>query len=192
MQKLKKGDTIGVRGPFGTAWPLSMKDCDVLVIGGGVALPPLRTALCHLASNRAHYKKVTLLYGSRTPDDIVYKQELDQWKEQGLDVQISVDRADPTWKGHVGVVTKLISPHIYNPKNTLVFVCGPEIMIQYALKELMIAGVTEENIFLSMERNMQCGVGFCGHCQYGPYFICKDGPVFSYPQLKKWLTIKEL
>jgi len=209
MQKLKKGDVIGVRGPFGTSWPMEKKDCDVLVIGGGVALPPLRTALYQLGRQKValpplrtalyqiseqkdEYKKMTFLYGTRTPDDILFKKDMECWSQQGIDVQVSVDRGDADWKGHVGVVTSLIGKHVYNPKNTLVFVCGPEIMNYYAIKELLKARVDEKNIYVSMERNMQCGTGFCGHCQYGPYFMCKDGPIFSYPQIKKWLEIKEL
>ena len=192
LQKLKVGDEIGIRGPFGTSWPLSKKNCDVLIIGGGVALPPLRTSLYTLAANKQHYKKITFLYGARTPDDIMCKDDLECWKKSGIDVQISVDHPDEQWNGHVGVVTSLIATHIYNPKNTTTFICGPEIMIHFALKELIKAQVDEEQIYVSMERNMQCGVGICGHCQYGPYFMCKDGPVFSYPQIKKWFAIKEL
>lgn len=192
MQKLKKGDTVGIRGPLGTSWPMNRKNGDVLIVGGGVALPPLRAALSLFAKNRDQYKHVTLLYGSRTPEDIVYKDELAVWKRQGIDVQVSVDKGNESWTGPVGVVTKLIAPSVYDPANTLVYICGPEIMIHFSLIELLKAQVVEENIYISMERNMQCGTGFCGHCQLGPYFICKDGPVFSYSQLKKWLAIKEL
>ncbi|MCX6989699.1 MAG: FAD/NAD(P)-binding protein [Chlamydiae bacterium] len=192
MQKLQKGDEIGVRGPFGTHWPLSQKDCDVLVIAGGLGLAPLRPALFHLAAHRKQYKKITLLYGTRTPEDILYKEELQQWERQGIEVKVSVDRADASWRGHVGVITTLISKYLTAPQNTQVLVCGPEIMIKFAIHELLRTEIDERAIYLSMERNMQCAVGFCGHCQYGPYFLCKDGPVFSYEPLKTWLTIKEL
>jgi NAD(P)H-flavin reductase len=192
MQKLKPGDEIGVRGPFGSSWPLSGKDCDVLVIAGGVGLPPLRPALYRLAATRDQYKKITLLYGARTPEDIMYGQDMQRWKEQGLDVKVTVDRGDMSWSGSVGVVTSLIGKHLPNPKNTLVLICGPEIMIKFAVNELLAAETDERNIHISLERNMQCAVGFCGHCLYGPYFLCKDGPIFSYEQLKPLLFIKEL
>jgi len=107
-------------------------------------------------------------------------------------VHVSVDRADPGWRGHVGVVTAMICKHLMSPQNTLVFICGPEIMMKFAIHELMRTTIDARAIYLSMERNMQCAVGFCGHCQYGPYFLCKDGPIFSYEQLKSWLMIKEL
>lgn len=192
MQKLKEGDEIGVRGPFGTHWPLSQKDCDVLVIAGGVGLAPLRSALFHLTANRDQYKKVTLLYGTRTPQDILYKDEMKKWEELGIEVHISVDHADTDWYGHVGVITTLISRYLTSPQNTLVLLCGPEVMIKFSLQELMRTEMNERAIHIAMERNMQCAVGFCGHCQYGPYFICKDGPIFSYEQLKSWLPIQEL
>ena len=192
LGKLKKGDAVGVRGPFGTSWPLNEKVKDILFIGGGVALPPLRTAMYHFIKQRSKYEHVTFLYGARTPQDILFKSELEGWREHGIDVEISVDRGDDSWKGPVCVVTKLINSHVYNPESTLVFLCGPEIMMHFAIKELEAKQVSEGNIYLSMERNMQCGVGFCGHCQFGPYFICKDGPIFPYTKVKKWLTIKEL
>ena len=192
MQRLKKRDEIGVRGPFGTHWPLNKKECDVLIIAGGIGFAPLRPVLFYLAAHREHYKKKTVLYGTRSPEDILYKNEIDQWKEQGIEIQVTVDRADANWKGNVGVVTTLIGNHLTSPKNTLVLVCGPEIMIKFAIHELMRAETQESDIYVSLERNMQCAIGFCGHCQYGPYFLCKDGPIFSYEQLKDWLMIKEL
>jgi NAD(P)H-flavin reductase len=192
LRNVRVGDELGVRGPFGTSWPMTKNNCDVLVIGGGVALPPLRTALYLMAGNLSQYKRVTFLYGARTPSDLLAGKDIEFWQQKGIDVQVTVDKADEGWKGHVGVVTTLIPSHVYDPGNTLVFTCGPEIMMHFAVKELLKASVPEENIYLSSERNMQCGTGFCGHCQFGPYFICKDGPVFAYPQIKKWLTIKEL
>lgn len=192
MQKLQKGDTIGVRGPFGNAWPLSEIGCDVLIIAGGVGLAPLRAALYHLAAHQEQYKKITILYGAKTPSEIMYKKDLQFWKQKGLNIEISVDRNDGSWTGPVGVITSLINKHVSNPFNTLALVCGPEIMMHFASLELLKVNVQEERIYLSMERNMQCGTGFCGHCQYGPYFVCKDGPIFAYPKIKKWLAIKEL
>lgn len=192
LQKLKPGDEVGVRGPFGTSWPLVKKGCDVLVIAGGVGLAALRSALFVLADSAQDYQKITLLYGARTADDLLYKKEMEEWKRKGLDIEVTLDYADVQWKGGVGVVTSLIRKHLPHPKNTLVFVCGPEVMIHFTIHELMGHEVDENNIYVSMERNMQCAVGFCGHCQYGPYFLCKDGPVFSYAKIKKFLPIKEL
>lgn len=192
MQKLKEGDEIGVRGPFGSSWPLSQTGCDVLILGGGVGLAPLRPALYQLVANRNKFQKVTLLYGSRSPDDIMYRDELEVWKEQGIDIQVSVDRSDERWSGHVGVVTAMIHKHIFRPQNTLVFLCGPEIMIKFAIHELLGAQVNEENIYVSLERNMKCATGFCGHCLYGRYFLCKDGPIFPYEKIQDLFPIKEL
>jgi len=192
MQHLKKGDEIGVRGPFGNHWPLSKKNCDVLVIAGGLGLAPLRPVLYHLAANRKDYKKITLLYGTRTPEDLLFKNELQHWQGLGFEIQTSLDRAAANWSGHVGFVTSLIAKHLPHPENTLALLCGPEIMMKVGIQELIRSKIVEQNVYLSMERNMLCAVGFCGHCQYGPYFICKDGPIFSYEQLKTWLTIKEL
>jgi NAD(P)H-flavin reductase len=192
LQKMKPGDEIGLRGPFGTHWPLSEKGRDVLVIAGGVGMATLRPAMFALAENSSEYRKITLLYGSKTADDILYRKDMEEWKPMGIDVQVTLDHADDSWKGHVGVVTSLIKANLPNPENTLVLLCGPEIMMQVALQELTDAHVDEKNVYVSLERNMQCAVGFCGHCLYGPYFICKDGPVFAYPQVKKYLAIKEV
>lgn len=192
MQELKVGDEIGVRGPFGSQWPLSKKHCDVLVIAGGIGLAPLRPALIDLTAHKSRYRDITLLYGTRNPEEIIYKKDLESWQKQGIKIETTVDYADVSWQGQVGVVTSLIKKSIKDPKNTLVFICGPEIMIKFAVHELLGAKVEEQHIFISLERNMQCAVGFCGRCQYGPYFLCKDGPVFSYAQLHHWLMIKEL
>ena len=193
MQKLKPGDEIGVRGPFGTHWPLPIKkDCDVLVIAGGLGFAPLRPALYYLIAHREQYKRITLLYGTRSPEDILYKNEMAQWKEQGIEIQVSVDRADVHWHGAIGVITLWIGKHLSNPENTLVLLCGPEIMTNFAINELLRTKIDEQSIYISMERNMHCAVGFCGHCQYGPHFLCKNGPIFSYEQLKTWLPIREL
>lgn len=192
MQKLKAGDEIGVRGPFGRPWPLVKKDCDVMVIAGGIGLAPLRPVLVELAAQKNQYRDITLLYGARRPEEIIYKPDLESWQRQGIKVEITVDHADTNWQGQVGVVTHLIKKNIKNPTNTLVLICGPEIMIKFTMHELLGANVEENNIFMSLERHMQCSVGFCGRCQYGPYFLCKDGPVFSYAQLRNWLMIKEL
>ncbi len=192
MQKLQPGDEVGIRGPFGTSWPLHQKEFDIFVIAGGMGLVPLSPAVLQLLAHKNQYCDMTLLYGVKAPHEIIYKNALEIWQEQGIKVDITVDKADASWKGNVGVVTPFIKKNIKNPKKTLIFMCGPEIMFRFAAKEVLEAGVEENNIYLSLERNMQCGVGFCGRCQLGPYFVCKDGPVFSYAQVKKWLIIKEL
>lgn len=192
MQKLKVGDELGVRGPFGTSWPLTKTGCDALIIAGGLGLAPLRPALLHLLAHRSQFKNITLLYGARLPEDVLYKDELQYWKEQGIEIQISVDQADANLRGHIGVVTTLIRKYFTSLENTLIFLCGPEIMMKFSLTELIRCNANEEFIYLSMERNMKCAIGFCGHCQYGPYLLCRDGPIFSYQQLKPWLPIKEL
>ena len=192
LQKLKVGDELGVRGPFGTHWSLEKKGCDVLVIAGGLGMPPLRPAMLHLEAYRQDYKKITLLYGTRTPYQILYGDDLRRWEEMGIDVCVTVDQGDNSWNGQMGVVTQLIPSHLRHPANTLVLICGPEVMIHSAIKVLLQSAIDPSMVYLSMERNMQCGVGFCGHCQFGPYFLCKDGPVFSYAQIKQWFPIHEL
>lgn len=192
MRMLKIGDEIGVRGPYGGSWPLIKTGCDVVVIAGGIGLAPLRPALIELVRRKERYGDITLLFGARGPKEIIFHQDLKVWEEQGIKVRVTVDHADVSWSGRVGVVTTLIKTNVKNPANTLFLICGPEVMIKFAVHELLGLNVNIENIYMSLERNMQCAVGVCGRCQYGPYFLCKDGPVFSYEQLKHWLMIKEL
>ncbi len=191
MGRLTAGHMLGVRGPFGSHWPVEeAAGGDVVVVAGGIGLAPLRPALLHLLAHRARYRHVTLLYGTRTPLDIVYRRELEQWRSRfDLDVHVTVDRAigEPStsrgerpWRGNVGVVTTLIPRAKFDPAHTTAMVCGPEVMMRFTLLELEQRGLGMERIYLSMERNMKCAIGFCGHCQYGPDFICKDGPVFRY------------
>ena len=156
-------------------------------MAGGIGLAPLRPAIYQLISHRKKYNKVALLYGARTPEDILYGQELEKWaSKNGLDVHVTVDRATRKWRGNVGVVTMLIPKAPFNSSNTVAMVCGPEVMMYFSIQGLQKRGIARENIFLSLERNMKCAVGFCGHCQYGPAFICKDGPVFRLDKIE-WL-----
>jgi len=194
MRKLKPGDTLGVRGPFGKPWPVKKAiGKDVVVITGGIGLAPLRPAMYELMAQRKKMGALTLLYGARTPEDIIFKKEIKKWRAQfDLDVRVTVDRATKDWHGNVGVVTTLIPKSTFDPPNTAAFICGPEIMIRFTVMELLKHGVAKENIFISMERNMKCAIGFCGHCQFGPHFICKDGPVFSYDQVEHLLEIREI
>ena len=193
MARLKRGDAIGVRGPFGSSWPLDEAGGkDVVLVAGGIGLAPLRGALLELMRRREHYGRVVLIYGARTPADVLYGRELEKLRERGLDLSITVDRAVGAWRGHVGVVTAMIPRAPFHPRNCLALMCGPEIMMRFAARELQKRGVPDDAIYLSLERNMKCAVGFCGHCQFGPEFICKDGPVFCYDRIARWLAINEL
>jgi NAD(P)H-flavin reductase len=191
---LKRGDVIGVRGPFGTSWPVEeAKGKDVVIVGGGIALAPLRPVLYHVLSHREQYGKVTLLYGARTAEDLLYRRELERWRAQlDLEVDVTVDRATGSWRGNVGVVTTLIPRAAFDPLNTIAMVCGPEVMMRYVVQELRKRGIERDDIYLSMERNMKCGIGFCGHCQLGPLFVCKDGPVFRYDKIREWVMKREV
>jgi NAD(P)H-flavin reductase len=194
MHRLKKGDYIGVRGPYGTAWPVDRATGnDVVIVAGGIGLAPLRPAIYRLLAEREKFGKIVILYGTRTPGDILFQRELERWRSRfDLEVFITVDRAMSGWKGGVGVVTTLISKASFNPSNVLAMVCGPEIMMRFTVAELQKRGVKTSDIYISLERNMKCGIGLCGHCQYGPTFICKDGPVFSFDQIKNLFTRREL
>ncbi len=196
LVNLKPGDIVGVRGPFGTSWPLEQaQGMDIVIVAGGIGLAPLRPALYHLLHHREKYNQVVLLYGARTPRDLLYRRELERWRGRfDMEVLVTVDRGPREWRGHVGVVTTLfdLAEPFFQPTNTVALVCGPEIMMRYTARELLQRGVPEERIFVSLERNMKCGQGFCGHCQFGPHFICKDGPVFPYPQVAHLMTLREV
>ena len=185
MGKVETGAMLGVRGPFGTAWPLDeAAGRDVVLVAGGIGLAPLRPVLYHILANRGQYGKVVLLYGARTQEDMLYRAELEQWRARfDLDIFVTVDRATGSWFGNVGVVTGLIPRAPFDPRRAVAMVCGPEVMMRYTVEALRKRGVADTSIFLSLERNMQCGTGLCGHCQYGPYFICKDGPIFRFDQI---------
>jgi NAD(P)H-flavin reductase len=194
LASLKPGDPLGLRGPFGVGWPMTEAEGkDVLLVAGGLGLAPLRPALYRLLGARARYGKVTLLFGARTPDDIVFRREVETWRARfDIDVEVTVDHAQSEWHGHVGVVTKLIPRVVVNPENAIAMVCGPEVMMRFVARSLCEKGFSEGAIYLSMERNMKCAIGHCGHCQFGPIFVCRDGPVFTYARLRPYLTIKEL
>ena len=194
MRTLKRGSMIGLRGPYGKGWPLEeSRGNDIIIIGGGIGLAPLRPALYRLISERRKYGRITLLYGTRTPADILFHNELERWRGRlDLDVEVTVDRANTSWRGHVGVVTTLIPKASFDPLQTTAFICGPEIMMRFTVLELERRGIPSENIYLSLERSMKCGVGLCGHCQLGPCFICKDGPVFCYNKVKSLIALREI
>jgi len=190
MRALKANDVIGVRGPFGSYWPIKQAEGkDIVIAAGGIGLAPLRSVMYHIISHRERYGKAVLLYGARTPEDILYRHELEQWRAKfDLEVDVTVDRATGSWRGSVGVVTRLIPRASFDPHNTIAMVCGPEIMMRFTAAGLEQRGVALENIYVSMERNMKCAIGMCGHCQYGPNFVCKDGPVFQYSQIQGLLS----
>ncbi len=194
MQKMKKGGIIGVRGPFGTSWPVEKAHKhDVVIIAGGIGLAPLRPAIYKILDDRAQFGKVVLLYGTRTPSDILFRRELEQWRSRlDMEVYVTVDRASGDWRGNVGVVTTLIPQAPFDPTNTIAFICGPEIMMRFTILELQKRGVTRDNIYVSMERNMKCGIGLCGHCQLRETFICKDGPVFNYNDIEELFGKREI
>jgi NAD(P)H-flavin reductase len=192
--RMKRGELVGVRGPFGTHWPLEAADGkDVVIIAGGLGLVPLRPAMYALLARRKSYGNIALLYGTRTPEEVLYHKDLSRWgKRADVLLEITVDAAGPDWRGHVGLVTKFISSLRFHPQRSVALVCGPEIMMRFSLWELLKRGLAHEDIFLSMERNMKCGVGLCGHCQFGPFFVCKDGPVFAYQKMSGWFEKKEV
>jgi NAD(P)H-flavin reductase len=194
MMTLRKEDMIGVRGPFGSHWPIEkLKGYDILLIAGGIGIAPLRPALYHILQNRDKYGKVLLLYGERTPGDLLYRRQLEQWRGRfDLEVDVTVDSAREGWRGNVGFVTALISRIDVDALHTYAMVCGPEIMMYYTIQELRAKALEENQIYISMERNMKCGVGFCGHCQLGPVFVCKDGPVFLYSDAKHLFRKREM
>ncbi|MFN8544662.1 MAG: FAD/NAD(P)-binding protein [Candidatus Binatia bacterium] len=192
LSRLRRGDVVGVRGPFGTGWPLeSARGADVVVLAGGIGLAPLRPALYQLVADRAAYGRVVLCYGARSPGDLLYRAELERWRRRGVEVLVAVDRADTTWRGQVGPVTRLLDQATFAPARTTAMICGPEVMTRLALRALADGGVSEERLWVSLERTMQCGVGTCGHCQLGPHFVCLDGPVFSYAGVKPFFTVAE-
>lgn len=194
MGQLDKGDRIGVRGPFGTPWPVEEGiDRDVVVVAGGIGLAPLRPAILEIVAHRDHFRNIVILYGARTPSDILYRRDLEKLSAR-LDIQVfvTVDRATAGWRGSIGVVTPMIRRSPFDATNAIALVCGPEIMIRYATQEFVRRGLPTERLFVSMERNMKCGIGLCGHCQFGTHFVCRDGPVFSFGQIDPLLQVREI
>jgi NAD(P)H-flavin reductase len=194
LARLPPGETIGLRGPFGTGWPLdSAAGRDVIIVAGGLGLAPLRPAIYRVLAERRRYGKVSILYGARSPDDILFQRELAGWqKHRGVTVDVTVDHATDAWRGNVGAVTMLISRATFDPTDCVAMVCGPEIMMRYAIATLTQVGLPNDAIYLSMERNMKCAIGLCGHCQFGPTFVCKDGPVFRHDRLRNLMQLEEI
>jgi len=187
------GSRLSVRGPFGRPWPVEQVDgADVVIAAGGIGLAPLRPAILSLLARRERYGRLVLLYGGRAPDQLLYTDELDAWAQRGMDVLVTVDSAGPEWLGHVGVVTRLVGRAALRPANAVAMSCGPEVMMRFTVAALRGVGIGAERLYASMERNMQCGIGHCGHCQLGPTLVCRDGPVYRWDELEPWLAIREL
>ena len=190
----KPGAGVGVRGPFGSGWPVeAASGKDVIVVAGGFGLAPLRPLIYHVLAHRQAFGRLVILYGARSPQDLLYRKELAAWaRHRDTQVLITVDYGGLSWRGHVGVVTTLFKYARFQPADSVAMVCGPEIMMRFVGRDLEAHGMARENIYLSMERNMKCGIGLCGHCQYGPRFICKDGPIFGYEQIRTALEKHDL
>jgi NAD(P)H-flavin reductase len=188
------GHVLGVRGAFGHGWEVSDGvGGDVVLVAGGIGLAPLRPALLEVLARREDYRRVILLYGARRPEELLYEQELEAWRGRlDLEVAVTVDTAEPSWRGQVGLVTRLIPRARLDPDQTLALICGPDLMMRYVAGSLRELGVPADRVRLSMERNMKCGVGLCGHCQLREFFLCVDGPVLPLSQLDRLLTTREL
>lgn len=187
INRLGIGETVGLRGPFGSFWPLeACRGRDILMVAGGIGLAPLRPAVYQILKHRAQYGRVILLYGVRASADMIFKSEVAEWsRRRDFQVLTTVDYPDPNWSGPVGVVTSLLRRVRLDAARTSVFVCGPRVMNRAAAHAFLSHHVPQEHVFVSLERNMRCGIGQCGHCQYGPKFVCRDGPVFSYASIRK-------
>ena len=190
----RAGDVLGVRGPFGNTWPLhEAAGRDLVLVGGGVGLPPLRPAIYHALAHRAELANLVLLYGGRTPRDLLFTRELERWRARlDVAVEVTVDAATPDWRGRVGVVTTLVPSAQFDPTRAVAFVVGPEIMMRFAARALLDRGLPAERFWISMERTMRCGVGLCVHCQLGPTLICRDGPVYRWDEIAPLLEVHEL
>lgn len=187
------GDLVTVRGPYGTGWDVGAgAGGDIAVVAGGIGLAPLRSALLEIRAHRERYGRVVLLYGARTPGEMVFREDLAAWSDgrDAIETHVTVDHAEPGWRGPVGLVTGLIPAAGFDPARALALVCGPETMMRHVAAALAGAGVPPGQIRLSLERNMACGVGLCGHCQLRELFICADGPVFSYARVAGLLSLR--
>jgi NAD(P)H-flavin reductase len=192
LERLTPGQPVGLRGPFGSTWPIEeLAGRDVVLVAGGIGLPPLRPVLYHLLRHRANYGKLVLLYGARTPADILYADEFDRWRAGGFQVLATVDRGDPAWRGPVGLVTALFARTDFDPARAIGLMCGPEVMMRFAQREFVKRGVGDDRLYVTLERNMQCAIGLCGHCQFGRAFVCADGPVFRCDTIATFFNVRE-
>jgi NAD(P)H-flavin reductase len=194
ITRLRRNQMIGVRGPYGSHWPvIENEGNDIIVVAGGLGLAPLRPVIYHVLGNRERYGKIAVLYGARGPAEILYRQELEGWRRRlDVDITVTVDHAAADWRGNVGVVPALIARTPVDPDQTVAMVCGPEIMMRFTIDALRQRGLATDRIFVSMERNMKCAIGLCGHCQFGPSFVCRDGPIFRYDLIAPFFQIREI
>jgi NAD(P)H-flavin reductase len=195
LGELRAGDRVTVRGPMGRPWPLQeAAEADLAIVAGGLGLAPLRAAVYHALRNRHAFRRVVLLVGARDPQQILYRPELETWHAERADIEVhlTVDVPDDAWPYRTGVVPVLFDDANLDPETTTVFTCGPEIMMRLGLQELGRRGFPDEHLWLTMERNMHCGVRLCGHCQLGPWFVCADGPIFRWDQVSDLIGVEEL
>jgi NAD(P)H-flavin reductase len=190
----RPGDSLGLRGPFGKPWPVDqLLGQDLVIVAGGIGLAPLRPVLYHALTQRGRFGHISLVIGARSPDLLLYSDEYETWRGGGIDVEVTVDRPAPAWTGRVGVVTTVTDTlPLPRPQHTYVLACGPEVMMKYACASAAARGVSWDRCWVSLERNMQCAAGLCGHCQLGPAFVCKDGPVFRYDRIRPLLFVDSL
>jgi len=191
LHEIEKGDVLGIRGPFGRGYPLEkFYGKEIIILGGGCGFAPLRSLLYNLIDEKEKFEKVTLCYGAKTPEDCIYKPFITELRSvDKFDVYRSVDKADEHWEEREGLVTGLLDDIEVNIDNSIAVVCGPPVMMKFGTMKLLEMGYKESDIYLSMEKNMSCGMGKCGHCMMGDYFVCKDGPVFSYDEIKEYPDI---
>lgn len=196
LVELEPGQSFGVRGPYGQGWPVEKAHGkDLIIMAGGLGLAPLRPVVYDVLANRDRFGRVVLLYGTRNVERLIFEEEIREWRQRlDIDIMVTLDMASPSWHGHVGVVTGLCraAGMLMDIPKAVAFVCGPDIMMRFSARELRKLGMEKENIYVSIERNMKCALGHCGHCQFGPHFLCKDGPVLSYETLEQWLKVREL
>ena len=185
LRRLEVGATVGIRGPFGNGWPLeALKGHDVLFVAGGLGLAPARGAIQYVLDHRSDYGRVTVLYGARSPGELLFRRDLKEWEERpDVDFLLTVDRADEAWSGHTGVITTLFDKVSIARQKTYAVIVGPPVMFKFTVLEVLSAGLPEHRILCSLERHMKCGLGKCGHCQIGNLYVCQDGPVFTYEQV---------
>ncbi|GIJ71554.1 FAD/NAD(P)-binding protein [Virgisporangium ochraceum] len=193
LHDCRTGDVVGVRGPFGAGWRLpAPAGRDLLLVAGGIGLAPLRPALDAALRDRSHYRRVTVVVGARTPADLLFTGAVDGWVAAGARVETTVDRATDGWTGRVGVAPAVLDDVPIDPATTTALVCGPEVMMRFTAAALRRHGVPAADVQVSLERNMRCGVAWCGHCQLGPLLLCRDGPVVGYDRAAPLLAVKEL
>jgi NAD(P)H-flavin reductase len=194
LARVRAGDVVGLRGPYGSAWPIEEAEGRHLVlVAGGLGLAPLRPVVYHVLRHRARFDRITLLYGARSPDVVVFRKEVERWAGRAdIDVKVIVDHADPSWSGRVGVVPALIDALPLDPARAVAFLCGPEVMMRFAARALAARAVSADRVWVAMERNMKCAVGLCGRCQYRELFVCKDGPVLRLDRIAPFFERREI